>query len=149
MSFSKVFVLKAILQIPLLLLLCTSLRVSGSKHLPHDPSPHFIQHYNISKRSNVSQTAGELSWGAANLLFDSGAGAGINWHEGFIGGGFNAGSTKHGTPNIGGGWSINETSITWGIGMTWEGTTLSIAINGVKGGKLQVTINNKHVEIPA
>ncbi|KAG0147881.1 hypothetical protein CROQUDRAFT_12327, partial [Cronartium quercuum f. sp. fusiforme G11] len=112
-----------------------------------EPSTQMIQFYNITKIANVSEMAGSLSWGASNLSFQSGAGAGINWRPGFIGGGFNAGSEKPGSAAIGGGWSINETSIDWGIGLKWDNQVLDVSIKGTKGGKLQVLVNGEVIEI--
>lgn len=117
--------------------------------LPADPSPDYVRFYNISKVATIDREkkTGSLSWGASKLPFGSGAGAGINWHPGFIGGGFNAGSEKDGTAAIGGGWSIEDHQITLGFGGKFEGQKFDISINGVKGGKLEIKVNGKPVDI--
>ncbi|EGG04763.1 uncharacterized protein MELLADRAFT_64577 [Melampsora larici-populina 98AG31] len=117
--------------------------------LPADPSPELIRFYNISKVATVDRETktGSLSWGASKLPFGSGAGAGINWHPSFIGGGFNAGSEKDGTAAIGGGWSIEDHQITIGFGLKWEGQNLDVSINGLKGGKLVVKVDGKTIDI--
>ncbi|KAH9817293.1 secreted protein [Melampsora americana] len=144
-------IFKFIYPIVLLLCLCTTgLKATDTEFtLPADPSSEAIRFYNISKVATVNRETknGSLSWGASKLPFGSGAGAGINWHPSFIGGGFNAGSEKNGTAAIGGGWSIEDHQITIGFGLKWEGQNLDVSINGLKGGKLVVKIDGKSIDI--
>ncbi|KAI6708104.1 hypothetical protein JHW43_009369 [Diplocarpon mali] len=112
-----------------------------SQYLPQPPPIEYTQVQEI----NQTTRTGQLSYGASNLDFGYSAGAGINFGNGLVGGGFNAGIPgKENGGSLGGGWTVTARNITFGLGAAFNNMTVDVAIVADKvTGYLSVKVNGK------
>ncbi|CAL3970443.1 hypothetical protein PZA11_006641 [Diplocarpon coronariae] len=116
-----------------------------SQYLPQPPPIEYTQVQEI----NQTTRTGQLSYGASNLDFGYSAGAGINFGNGLVGGGFNAGIPgKENGGSLGGGWTVTARNITFGLGAAFNNMTVDVAIVADKvTGYLSVKVNGKEVAL--
>ncbi|KAL1872373.1 hypothetical protein Daus18300_004343 [Diaporthe australafricana] len=108
------------------------------------------QAVNITKTEDVDLAAktGGLGWGADNLAFGYSAGAGLNFSSDFVGGGFNAGVPGQSEGALGGGWTLTNSTVEFGLGGVFNNQSFNVAVTGDKGtGQLTVTVNGKVVPL--
>ncbi|PBP23677.1 hypothetical protein BUE80_DR005287 [Diplocarpon rosae] len=119
--------------------------VALSQYLPQPPP---IEYTQVHKLDQTSRT-GELSYGASNLDFGYSAGAGINFGNGVVGGGFNAGIPgRDNDGSLGGGWTVTANNLTFGLGAAFKNVTVNVSIFADKvTGDLSVQINGKEVAL--
>ncbi|RDW85683.1 hypothetical protein BP5796_04008 [Coleophoma crateriformis] len=105
---------------------------------------------NVTKVETVDQTTreGDLAFGATNLAFGYSAGAGINFSNKTLGGGFNAGIPGASEGAIGGGWTLTADNLTFGFGGVYNNVSINVAIVGDKTtGSVSVTVNGKEIAL--
>ncbi|KAH7327249.1 hypothetical protein BKA65DRAFT_539888 [Rhexocercosporidium sp. MPI-PUGE-AT-0058] len=105
---------------------------------------------NITQVEEVDQTTriGQLAYGASNLDFGYSAGAGINFGNGTVGGGFNAGIPGQGEGSLGGGWTVTGNGLVFGLGAVFNDVSVNIAVTADrKTGALSVQVNGKEVAL--
>ncbi|CZR56482.1 uncharacterized protein PAC_06370 [Phialocephala subalpina] len=105
---------------------------------------------NITNVESVDQSTrvGQLAYGASNLDFGYSAGAGINFGNGTLGGGFNAGIPGQSEGALGGGWTLTGKNLTFGLGGVYNNVSFNVAVIGDKvTGKITVQVNGKDVAL--
>ncbi|KAK2600861.1 hypothetical protein N8I77_010366 [Diaporthe amygdali] len=115
------------------------------------------QSINITKTEDVDveTKVGELGWGADNLAFGYSAGAGLNFSTAkrflspdFVGGGFNAGVPGQSEGALGGGWTLTNSTVEFGLGGVFNNQSFNVAVIGDKEtGQLTVTVNGKAIPL--
>ncbi|KAL5327719.1 hypothetical protein ACEPPN_005423 [Leptodophora sp. 'Broadleaf-Isolate-01'] len=104
----------------------------------------------VTQVEEVDQTTriGQLAYGASNLDFGYSAGAGINFGNGTVGGGFNAGIPGQGEGSLGGGWTVTANGLDFGLGAVFNNISVNVAITADKTtGVLSVQVNGKEVAL--
>ncbi|KAG4444381.1 hypothetical protein IFR05_000146 [Cadophora sp. M221] len=104
----------------------------------------------ITQVEEVDQTTriGQLAYGASNLDFGYSAGAGINFGNGTLGGGFNAGIPGQGEGSLGGGWTVTANGLVFGLGAVFNNVSVNVAITADRTtGALSMQVNGKDVAI--
>ncbi|KAL2061270.1 hypothetical protein VTL71DRAFT_7543 [Oculimacula yallundae] len=105
---------------------------------------------NITREDKVDQASriGKLAYGATNLDFGYSAGAGINFGNGTVGGGFNAGIPGKTDGSLGGGWTVTANGLVFGLGAVFNNVKVDVAVEADKAtGKMIVKVNGKEVAL--
>ncbi|CAN8100349.1 unnamed protein product [Discula destructiva] len=99
---------------------------------------------------NLANGTGTLGWGASNLPFGYSAGVGFNFDEGArsLGGGFNGAVPGRENGAFGGGYTVNSSAITLGLGGVLGNTSFGVAVmQDMETGRLSIMVNGKEVAL--